>query len=442
MRVASEITDQGVFWLYDKPEEQLPGTIVISDGGNIRLKVTHFFDPQAAPDHREETFKEVQQKPPLILGQTHNLGPISVSDNLHVRRSVQIANPTQSIVDEYESHRAYLGAHVEEAEPEFSKVSFGIERADDWVASDFLRTRNRESLNRRTLEWEDKLTEIELPSGITLRVISQFLEQLAIYNPRYSLSHVVRFSLSSRTPIALSEFTSAAHSITNFLCFALGTTTTLVDVRGIQKVDGGEQEVRFFYPSRPFTERSMNFQRQKVLLPYSEISSEIPNIVRKWCSMHTEFPEVFGMFAYVQAEKVLPLETRYMLVVSSLEALAKRCIVRSGRRAPLRQLLRKASGKVGKFDDELRANEEVIVKCLVAFRNAIAHGDQIADHSEMSPLWLIYLRLRVLHQLSLMTTIGIPEASIPSLHSNSEYRKLVDMYPADYEALSNLASRM
>ena len=423
----------------------MPGTITISDGGNVSLKITRFIDAPVNPDHDEQTFDEIGKRMPLILGKTPSFGPISLSSNLHLRRSRQFRGTTRSLVQVYKSDKAYLGAHIVHDDPEFSTLTFEVESADEWIANGPRVKRNRDLQNSRTIEWKDNLTEMKLPKNITLKVNSRLTENWTrSHNPRYSLSHVVRFTLSSKDPKPLSELTSAAHSITNFVCFSLGRNTTLADVQGIRIVDGVGQSVRLYYPSIPFTDKPTPVERNKVLLPYGEIARELPKIIGAWSLVHTESPEVLSMFLYAQDEKVLHLETRYMLVVSSLEALIKRYIATSGKTMRLPGLLREASAKVCKFDQEFDIDnqERPIVKYLVNFRNAIAHGDQVAGNEGMSQLWPLYLRLRILHQLSLMVIIGIPEDAIAALNQSSESRKLADMYPLDYRALSLMASTL
>lgn len=44
MRIREEFKKTGYFWLPSGPEKKIPGTLVISDGGEIELEVVGLFD--------------------------------------------------------------------------------------------------------------------------------------------------------------------------------------------------------------------------------------------------------------------------------------------------------------------------------------------------------------------------------------------------------------
>ena len=44
MRIKEEIRKAGYFWLPSNPERKIPGTLSITDGGNIGLEVVGLFD--------------------------------------------------------------------------------------------------------------------------------------------------------------------------------------------------------------------------------------------------------------------------------------------------------------------------------------------------------------------------------------------------------------
>ena len=45
MRIKEEIKKAGVFWLPTYPQNQIPGTISISDRGNVKLEIAQSLDP-------------------------------------------------------------------------------------------------------------------------------------------------------------------------------------------------------------------------------------------------------------------------------------------------------------------------------------------------------------------------------------------------------------
>ncbi|WP_293391509.1 hypothetical protein [Nevskia sp.] len=57
MRIKDEFKKSGYFWLASGPEKKIPGTLVITDGGNIELEVVGLFDESI------EGFKEALNNP-------------------------------------------------------------------------------------------------------------------------------------------------------------------------------------------------------------------------------------------------------------------------------------------------------------------------------------------------------------------------------------------
>ena len=49
MRIKEEFKKLGYFWLPSAPDEKVPGTLSISDGGNIELEVLHRLGEMRTP---------------------------------------------------------------------------------------------------------------------------------------------------------------------------------------------------------------------------------------------------------------------------------------------------------------------------------------------------------------------------------------------------------
>ena len=69
MRVNETIVRAGYFWTPEDPENKLPGTLTISDGGEIGLEVLGNFD--ASPDRPSLTDKMDVKK---IIGEIEKSG--------------------------------------------------------------------------------------------------------------------------------------------------------------------------------------------------------------------------------------------------------------------------------------------------------------------------------------------------------------------------------
>ncbi len=59
MRIREEYKKSGYFWLPNSIEKKIPGTLSISDGGNIELEVIGLFDESAEALTQNLTLKRI-----------------------------------------------------------------------------------------------------------------------------------------------------------------------------------------------------------------------------------------------------------------------------------------------------------------------------------------------------------------------------------------------
>ena len=59
MRIKEEYRKSGYFWLPDHPDKKIPGTLTISDGGEIELEVVGLFDESTKALTNEEELSRI-----------------------------------------------------------------------------------------------------------------------------------------------------------------------------------------------------------------------------------------------------------------------------------------------------------------------------------------------------------------------------------------------
>ena len=70
MRVKEEFKKSGYFWLPSTPENKVPGTLSISDGGDIKLEIIGYLESERL-FHSASTFER-------IIGYIENGGEITL----------------------------------------------------------------------------------------------------------------------------------------------------------------------------------------------------------------------------------------------------------------------------------------------------------------------------------------------------------------------------
>ena len=89
MRIKEEFKRTGVFWLPSSPQEQVPGTLSISDGGDIKLELTQPIDISSLQALFGYSSDDSLSH---ILGHVEKDGPVIIDRCYHMSRKRNIAH--------------------------------------------------------------------------------------------------------------------------------------------------------------------------------------------------------------------------------------------------------------------------------------------------------------------------------------------------------------
>lgn len=116
MRVKEELKRLGRFWLPSAEERKIPGTLSISDGGNIELEVSGLFD-QNEMDAINASYHLGR-----IVGQIEKEGFVTLEDCFYTNKNVSLDGGISKAT--LRASTIYIGAAVGEKEsillPRFS----------------------------------------------------------------------------------------------------------------------------------------------------------------------------------------------------------------------------------------------------------------------------------------------------------------------------------
>lgn len=124
MRIRKEFAKRGMFWLPSNPDKKIPGTLTITDGGEIELEVVGLFG-------RESDLMSQTDDLSRILGhiEIHNL--VTLDDCFYRTWNIAFGGVSQSRIS---VRRAYCGnTYDEKVVPSFNTFSFSVEGIDEWV---------------------------------------------------------------------------------------------------------------------------------------------------------------------------------------------------------------------------------------------------------------------------------------------------------------------
>lgn len=130
MRIKEEITRVGEFWLPSSPENQVSGTLSISDGGNVKLELARSLDPSI---QAQLGYTHLDTLNP-ILGHVKNDGPVMIDQCYRREKDRNIAPgpliaPEVIWADRILTHLPYN----ENPDLLFTTFTFSVEGLDEWV---------------------------------------------------------------------------------------------------------------------------------------------------------------------------------------------------------------------------------------------------------------------------------------------------------------------
>jgi ApeA N-terminal domain 1 len=129
-----DFEDHGVFWLPDKPEEHVPGTVSCSAEG-IKL---HLFGLL----YEGEKFEERDRKPSFILGRLRQGNLVTLYRTIEREISVPSGASAVDTIPpwphncSFVAHHMFLGAHFQsEDEIRFTEVGMSLTYLEEWMGA-------------------------------------------------------------------------------------------------------------------------------------------------------------------------------------------------------------------------------------------------------------------------------------------------------------------
>ena len=133
MRIKEEFKKSGYFWRPSEPDRKLPGTLSISDGGNIELEVLHQLDDMSPPfsDVRFVGFDDGGKRIVGVIKNNDILNKKMVTlENCYYKRLGSGSLATSLI----RVSMVFIGAesYDEGDVPLFNSLTFSVEGIEEW----------------------------------------------------------------------------------------------------------------------------------------------------------------------------------------------------------------------------------------------------------------------------------------------------------------------
>lgn len=283
MRVNETIVRAGYFWTPEDPENKLPGTLTISDGGEIGLEVLGNFD--ASPDRPSLTDKMDVKK---IIGEIEKSGYVTIDDCFYRQKNFAFGGIAKSTLT---GNRVLFGVHLLDPEPQIDTYRCSLEGLDEWVVISGIKAQTDFETRTATITFEPppKISH-ELGDGFTFSIVFRWTAPFASGSTEAKITQRAYVEILSQRLRPLGEFIYIAYRFANFLALAIDESTSFKDITIASREivlewgDGDKKKTRpiqieTYYQSLPFSESAPQLRRPNMLFTYPQLQDKLGSLL-------------------------------------------------------------------------------------------------------------------------------------------------------------------
>jgi len=456
MRVNETIVRSGYFWTPDAPDNKLPGTLTISDGGEIELEVIGNFDGSAGiPNPMDEM--DVKK----IIGQIEKSGYVTIDDCLYRHKNFAFGGIAKSTLTGY---RALFGVHLLDPEPQIDTYRCSLEGLDEWVAISGIKAQTDFEAKTATITFEPPpKISYELTDGFTFSVIFGWTAPFSGGSTEAKITQRAYLEIHSTELRPLGDFIYISYRFANFLALALDESTSLKDVTIssyaiVQDFGGGEDkktkpiQIETYYQSLPFSESVPQLKRPNMLFAYPQVREKLGSMLSSWMKMYEVIGPALSLYFASKAGEHKYLDGKFLALAQALETYHRRTtddVLMDDKK--FKQLVKSLvescpeeqqdwlKGRLS-FGNELSLAKRLkkvfdpykaqlgnaskrskLIRKIVDTRNYLTHysKDLETKSAKGRELWDICLKMEVIFQLCLLRDVGLTEAEVSSIASQS-----------------------
>lgn len=451
MRIIEEHINSGYFWLPSQPENKIPGTLKISDGGEIELEIIGNFENSL------ESFND-NLILPRIVGYIEKDGYVTLDDCFYREKNISSGCISKSFVH---VNKVLSGAHYgENEELTFSTFKFAVEGLDEWLNICGIKVDHDFANKAATIKYKSPPEEsFMLNNRLKLTFTFGWTLPGAPIFTEAKITQKAYIKLSSEKPIPLTEFISTAHRIINLLCFALDETVSIKDVAAtsieLQEKISEEKHIpvsiKIFYPSLPFSEIPPKIKWHSMLFRFSHIRENAVEIFNNWLNAYEEIEPSFNLYFASKTGAHKYLNGKFLSLAQGLETYHRRTSnetrMDEKKYETLASNLLEACPKESQewLSEKLEYGNEInlgtrikrviepfkkhignskvrgkIIRSIVDTRNYFTHYDEALKNNAASgeELWYLCMKMEAIFQIHFLKRLGFASEQIEVLINN------------------------
>lgn len=451
MRIEKEFIKTGYFWLPQNEERKIPGTLTISDGGNIELEVVGLFDESIKSLNKDDDLSR-------IIGHIEEDGLVTLDNCFYTKKNIPLGGISKSKVC---VNRVLSGVAYDKDEPvTFNSLSFSVDCFDEWVGISGIKV-DSDWKNRTAAISYDPPNNIayQLDNGMKLEICFAYTLPGFPNTTEAKITQRAYFKLSCEDLRPLSDFTKIAYKTTNLMCFAIDDTVTLRDLSAVsseieREIGEGEKQpvpIRIYYPSIPFSEKAPKKSWHQMLFNYGAIKSNAEDVFNNWINAYEIIAPALSLYFSTKIGAQKYLDGKFLTLAQGLETYHRRTsdeqlmdssefdllvsgIIENcpeqhsewlkgrlmhGNEINLRKRLKRI---IEPFKEKLGNNKErnKLMRKIVDTRNYLTHYSENlkASAAQGKELWVLCQKMEIIFQLHFLKVIGFSDEEISSVIEN------------------------
>jgi len=324
MRITEQHIKSGYFWLPFQPENKIPGTLKISDGGKIELEIIGNFENSLTSFDDNLALQR-------IVGHIETDGYVTLDDCFYIKKDISSLGISKSFVH---VNKVLSGAHYEEnKELTFSTFRFAVEGLDEWLSICGIKVDYDFANKTATINYESPPEEsFMLSNGLKLTFTFGWTLPGAPVFTEAKITQKAYIKLSSKELRPLTDFISTAHKITSLFCFALDETVSIKDVSATsielqEEVSKGEYRpipIKIFYPSLPFSEVPPKIKWHSMLFRFPQIRENAAEIFNRWLDAYGVIEPSLNLYFASKTGAHKYLNGKFLSLAQGLETYHRR----------------------------------------------------------------------------------------------------------------------
>jgi len=456
MRIKDEFKKSGYFWLPSAPERRIPGTLVITDGGNIELEVVGLFDESIEGLNRALNGKDGLER---IIGHIEKHGLVTLDDCFYKNKNLSLSGISKSTIY---VNRAFIGVAYEDKEIVlFNKFQFSVEGIDEWVGISGIKVENKFKERTASITYvPPEEISLNLNNGMMLLITFSWTLPGFPNQKEAKITQKTYFKLTSEQERPLNDFISAAYKVTTLLGFAIDKTVCIEQVSATsdairQDIGDGRSvpvSISLFYASLSYTKNEPKIDWHRMLFRFVQIREDAGRIVNNWFDAYDEIDPALDLYFSTKTGAHKYLEGKFLALAQGLETYHRRtsneklmdeAVFKELSEKLIKQspeehqewlsgrlqhgnevnLGRRMKSIIEPFKELLGTNKErnKIIRSIVDTRNYLTHYDKSLESVAATgrDLLLLCLKMEAIFQLHLLQVLGFTQSEVRSVFENS-----------------------